>query len=379
MVQERQQIAEAFHPGDMLQEKLEELGMPIKEFALRCGKPEPTIHAVLQGKSSVTPDMAILFEKVLGIPAHLWLSLQCQFDEFKARQQLDEELQREIQWARKFPFRDMVEKGYLDAPSQCSLLEKIKVLLSFFGFAKTSVWEKYYLCQILKAEFRLSLSGLPEAPSLSAWLRYGENKAMEQFDIPTFRHENLKAQLPQMKALANAGKSDFLPELRQLCKEVGIILVFTPHLRNSRVRGATRWLKETPLVQVSDSYKRYDIFWFSFFHEIGHILLHGRREVFLEGLEYEQKNQQKEQEADDFASNCLIPRTVVSKLNSFVYSEKALHEFCQQKQLHKAFVVGHLHHLGVLKPSIGKQHIPSVDFTTCATSTEDSVSRGSER
>lgn len=370
MVQKRQQIAEAFHPGDMLQEKLEELGMPIKEFALRCGKPEPTIHAVLQGKSSVTPDMSILFEKVLGIPAHLWLNLQCQFDEFKARQQHDEELQMEIEWAKNFPFGDMVAKGYINASPRCSPLDKIKVLLSFFGFAKTSVWEKYYQCQILKAEFRLSLSGIPEAPSLSAWLRYGENKAMEQFDMPVFSNENLKAQLPKMQALANAGKSDFLSELVQLCKEVGIILVCTPHLRKSGAQGATRWLKDTPLVQVSDSYRRYDIFWFSFFHELGHILLHGKREVFLEGFEYEQKNHKKEQEADVFALNCLIPRTVASRLNSFVYSEKKLNEFCKQVHIHKVFVIGRLQHLGLLSQSIGNQHIPKVDFTTSSTSIE---------
>ena len=236
-------------------------------------------------------------------------------------------------------------------------------------FWKDSRLGKYYECQILKAEFRLSLSGIPDAPSLSAWLRYGENKAMEQFDTPAFSNENLKAQLPKMQALANAGKSDFLSELINLCKEVGIILVCTPHLRNSMARGATRWLKDTPLVQVSDSYKRYDIFWFSFFHELGHILLHGKRDVFLEGLDYEQKNHQKEKEADDFAANCLIPRTVAARLNSFVYSEKALNELCQQGQLHKAFVVGRLHHLGLLNQSIGNQHIPSIDFTMFATST----------
>ena len=366
MTQKGQRVAEAFHPGDMLQEKLEELGMPIKEFALRCGKPEPTIHAVLKGKSSITPDMAILFEKVLGIPARLWLKLQCQFDEYRARLQHDEELQKEEEWASFFPWEDMVKKGYINVPSRCSSLDKIQTLLSFFGFAKTTVWGKYYQCQILKAEFSLSLSGIPGAPSLSAWLRYGENKAKEQFDTPVFSNEKLRNQLPKMQALANTGRTVFLSELIQLCKAVGIILVCTPHLRNSRARGATRWLKDTPLVQVSDSCKRYDVFWFSFFHEIGHILLHGKREVFLEGLEYEQKNLLKEQEADEFAANCLIPRTVAERLNSFVYSEKALEKLCREEQLNKAIVIGHLHHLGLLHQSIGNQHNPSVRFTSFA-------------
>ena len=71
-----QPIAEAFPPGTMLAEKLDEVGMPVKEFALRCGKPEPTLHEVLRGRSALTPEMALLFEKTLGIPARLWLAMQ---------------------------------------------------------------------------------------------------------------------------------------------------------------------------------------------------------------------------------------------------------------------------------------------------------------
>ncbi len=306
-------IAEAFPPGDMLQEKLQELGMPIKEFALRCGKPEPTIHAVLHGKSAVTPDMAVLFEKILGIPAHLWLDLQCQFDEYNARLQHDEELRKDIKWAGGFPFAEMVEKGFIDAPARCAPLVKINALLDFFGFAKPMAWEKYYKCQILKAEFRLSLAGMPEAPALSAWLRYGEIKAKGIHDMAPFNVDNLRIQIPRMLELAKSGKEDYLSALIALCKKAGVILVPTPPLRNSKVRGATRWLNDTPLVQISDSFKRRDLFWFSFFHEIGHILLHGKRDIFLEGLEYRQKNLEKEQEADAFASNCLVSEHVAAK------------------------------------------------------------------
>ena len=81
----RQKIAVSYHPGVMLQERLEELGMSIKTFAVRCGKPESTIHAVLNKKSSVTSEMAIDFEKVLGIPAHMWLRMQVRYDKHVAK------------------------------------------------------------------------------------------------------------------------------------------------------------------------------------------------------------------------------------------------------------------------------------------------------
>ncbi len=57
------------HPGITLSEKLSEMEMGPKEFALRSGKPEKTIIAILSGKSAITPDMAIQFEIVTKIPA----------------------------------------------------------------------------------------------------------------------------------------------------------------------------------------------------------------------------------------------------------------------------------------------------------------------
>lgn len=74
-----------YHPGETLDEKLQEIGMGVKEFATRVSKPEKTIIAVLKGKSSITPDMAVAFEMVTKIPAHMWLRHQKSYDEFIAR------------------------------------------------------------------------------------------------------------------------------------------------------------------------------------------------------------------------------------------------------------------------------------------------------
>ncbi len=75
-----------FHPGVILAEKLEELGMSVCEFAVRSGKPEKTISAILSGKDSVTTDMAAAFESVTKIPAHFWMSVQRGYDDYAARQ-----------------------------------------------------------------------------------------------------------------------------------------------------------------------------------------------------------------------------------------------------------------------------------------------------
>lgn len=74
------------HPGETLEEKLQEMGMGLKELAVRTGKPEKTIIAVINGDSAITSDMAIQFESVTKIPAHFWMNVQRLYDEYVARQ-----------------------------------------------------------------------------------------------------------------------------------------------------------------------------------------------------------------------------------------------------------------------------------------------------
>ena len=93
----------AFHPGETLTEKFVELEMGPKEFAVRTGKPEKTIIAIMKGKSSITPEMAVQFEHVLKIPAHFWLNIQRNYDEYLAREERKELLSLSISWAKNFP------------------------------------------------------------------------------------------------------------------------------------------------------------------------------------------------------------------------------------------------------------------------------------
>ena len=125
-----QGLATVLHPGVMLSEKLQELRMAVKEFALRCGKPEATIHEVLRGRSAVTPEMAVLFEWTLGIPAHLWLSMQSRYDEEIARKKLAKELTKNQSWVKHFPYDEMVANGYLSPLPNVSEIEKLRQLLA---------------------------------------------------------------------------------------------------------------------------------------------------------------------------------------------------------------------------------------------------------
>lgn len=87
------------HAGETLEEKLNELKMNPKEFAIRTVKPEKTITAILKGESGITPDIAVLFESFLKISARFWFNTQQKYDEYIAREKRKSVLAEQVERA----------------------------------------------------------------------------------------------------------------------------------------------------------------------------------------------------------------------------------------------------------------------------------------
>jgi len=131
--------------------------------------------------------------------------------------------------------------------------------------------------------------------------------------------------------------------VRRICCEAGVALVFTPQLPKARVSGATRWLTpELALIQLSLRYKKDDQFWFTFFHEVAHILLHGKRDVFLEGTNGEEQ-EKKEAEANTWARGFLIQPDDFKKFAATNdWSHAAVDEFAREQGIAQGIVVGRM-------------------------------------
>ncbi|MCF6405137.1 HigA family addiction module antitoxin [Chitinophaga filiformis] len=286
------------HPGETLGEKLEEMNMGPKEFALRTGKPEKTIIAIIKGDSSITPDMAVQFESVTRIPANFWMNHQRNYDEFVARKKRQAVIQEATGWAKKFPLAEMIKKGWL--PAVTTIQEKTTEMLTFFGFSSHTAWEDYYFKQQLKVAFRISLAQTAEPYAISAWLRKGELQAME-LDAKVYSEKKFKDALPKLKSIRENHPDEFFSQLQRICLEAGVKVVYTPRINKAPISGSTRWLNDTPFIQLTGPDNDSNSFWFTFFHEAGHILLHGKKDIFLERVEYSDKDLIKEKEADEFA------------------------------------------------------------------------------
>lgn len=354
----------AFHPGETLAEKLEELGYGPKEFATRTGKPEKTIFAIINGKSSVTPEMAVQFEQVLKIPAHFWLNKQRNYDEYLAREELKLLLKASVEWQKSFPITDMVKKGWL--PAKATPEEKALTLLGFFGFSSPIAWENYYFKQELKVAFRISLAHTKEPYAIAAWLRKGELQAAE-LPTNTYNEKAFKEALPQIKSIMAKHPENFFTQLQSLCLEAGVKVVHTPCIQKAPINGSTRWINDTPLIQLTGRYKRNDSFWFTFFHEAGHILLHGKKDIFLENIEYSDFDKQKEIEADNFAIKWTLSKEEEEEITHlFNIKDEDVIEFAEKFNTHPAIIIGRLQHKKLIPYSVGKQFMEPVELEEVA-------------
>ncbi len=347
------------HPGITLAEKLEEMGMGAKEFAVRTRKPEKTISAVLNGKSSITSDMAIQFEQVTQIPAHFWMNSQRKYDEFLARKKYEETINTATAWAQLFPLTQMIKSGWIARVT--SIQEKTTELLRFFGFADHQAWEEYYYKQQLKVAFRISLAQTQGAHAISAWLRRGELQA-ERLPVKAFDKKQLESSLPEIKSLVATQPEDFFSRLQAICVGAGVKVIYTPCLPKAPINGATRWINDTPLVQLSGRHKRNDIFWFTVFHELAHILLHGKKDIFLEEVDYQGKDMEKEQQADNFAADYLLSEREEQEILDVPLSILNIRAFAEKFHTHPACIIGRLQHRKLISFSWGNELIEKIEL-----------------
>jgi addiction module HigA family antidote len=351
----------AFHPGETLAEKLDELKMGPKEFAIRTGKPEKTIIAILKGDSSITPEMAVLFESVLKIPASFWIKRQFSYDEYKAREKRAFAIEEAKDWAKSFPIADMVKCGWLKAQTKAE--EKVAELFHFFGVSSPNAWEDYFFNQQLKVAFRISLAHTKEPFAISAWIRQGEIQA-SQLICGEYSETKFKKALTKIKTIMAKQPNDFFEKLQKQCLDCGVKVVYTPCIKKAPLSGATRWIDDNPLIQLTGRYKQNDRFWFTFFHEAGHILLHGKKDIFLEDIDYSDSDLQKESQANEFAVEWTFSNEQENEvLKATPLTIESIQKFAKKFNTHPALMIGRFHKKKLLPYSQGRDFFVKLEVS----------------
>lgn len=333
----------AIPPGETLQDIIDSLNMSQAELAVRTGMSKKVINEIIKGKAPITPETAIKLEYVLGSPASFWNNLQVNYEDTLARVAAQEKMEEELGIATQIPYREMVNNGWVK--SAATMQEKIINLRSLLKVSSLSNIENA-LC----VNLRCSMHGTTSIYALAAWIQICTNKAYE-INTEPYDAAKLKAYLPNIKELSLEEPEVFIPKLKQIFSSCGVVFIVSPHFSNTKIHGVTKWLTpDKAMIALTLRLKFADIFWFSLFHEIGHVLQHKTTQVFINQDNISKKSPNEEQ-ADKFASEALFPANSYNKLVSSEISRERILLFANTNRVNPCIIIGRLQYNGVIKYS----------------------------
>lgn len=294
------------HPGEHLVDFLEESSISQAELAKRTGISKKAINEIVNGKNPITQNTALKFSKVFSVSPEFWSNLQNNYDMSVAKFEETGRLQSEIVEyipAFKETYHELAAKGFIQKFSwtQKNLSDIAKNLQHFFAVDSLAYVQKDTMAFAFRKYNRTNLNQY----TLAAWVQLGKIQA-KLVETKSFDKEKLKSELPKIKSLSRKDWKEYVPELEKLLADCGVVLVFAPRFTHVPVQGATHWIEsEKVLVMLNAEHQYEDRFWFSLFHELGHVLLHGKKDVYVD-FDKDGEKTEEEKEADAFAQKCLI-------------------------------------------------------------------------
>ena len=320
----------AFHPGYYLKEIVEESGLTQEDFAKRLGTTPKNLSILLKGNQSLSIDMASKLSRMLGTTIAYWLNLQQAYDEKLAEIQSDEELKREREVFKLIDYKYF--RDYFKLPAlQRKVDKQIECTREFLSISSLTVLKEENLAVNFRSYSKnLSQSNIVNA---NAMVQIAVNQTLRK-KTPKYNKEKFE-QAVSFALTQTRNHAGFFPVLQKAFEEAGVVLVALPNLRNSGVNGASKKVDGKVMLMVNDRRHYADTFWFTLFHEIGHIL-NGDLGISFSG--------EKEDEADLYAQRTLIPQ---DKYASFVcqnhfFDEFVIREFADAIDRDPGIVLGRL-------------------------------------
>lgn len=317
-------------PGVTIKEQLDDIGMTQKEFAVRMDMSEKHISKLINGEVHLTPLVAYRLESVLGIPASFWNNLEARYQEKLIMAEEENAMDADIKLAMQMPYAEMVKLGWIE-PTRIPK-ERVINLRRFFEVSHLEVIDRLLIPGI--AYRRLSATD-KSSYILAVWAQKAK-LAARAVHVSPLNIQKLQSFLPTIRELTLEDPEIFAPELSKLLAECGIAIIFLPHMKGSFLHGASFYDGSKVVMGLTVRNHDADRFWFSLFHEIGHI---------LKG-HIGQPNgptDEDEEAANKFAEDTLIPpQQFQSFTNRHQFDEASICRFAEMINIDPGIVVGRL-------------------------------------
>jgi len=332
-------------PGAIILRLMRERAIELDDLAESAGLTLKHARGLIEGLTPIDQTIAGGLASLFGSTERFWLESENVY-----RSDLDRNLPLSIDqpakdWMRTLPLRDMVRRGWLQHHEDIDT--QVIECFEFFGVFSVHEWKERYQHQLKGTNFRTSLAFSADPPATAAWLRRAESAAYE-IECSPWSPSKLHSSLNAIRRLSRIHQPErFVPALKQLCADAGVALVIVPAPSGCRASGAAKKLSQRKaMIALSFRYYSDDHFWFSLLHEIGHLLYHADRRLFLETEDGETDD--IENEANTFAAETLIPRNQRSAIAALPASHKTYIRFARNLEIAPGIVVGQMQKSGKL-------------------------------
>lgn len=335
------------HPGTFIVEELEARKWQQVDLAYILGMSPQQLSPLLNGKASITPDMAAALGDAFDMPADFFANLQKMYDLHKAKP-VDPGVRTRASWLSVFPVRDMIKRGWIEE-TEPGLLDL--QMMRFFGRNRIEDIPFIGGGEIVPYAAKKSSAYLLTTPVQYAWL-HRVMKIAEMQEAPPYSEASLRNNLAKIRAhLLDKDDLIHIPEILRLC---GVRFVLVEALPTSKIDGVCVWIDGQPAIGMTTRLDRLDNFAFVLRHECEHILRGDGRDASFApvdeiGADFEENDNLPDEEvqANKAASEFCVPR---HQLNSFIVrkgpfiSEQDVVAFAARMEVHPAIVIGQIQH-----------------------------------
>ena len=329
-------------PGETILELLEVNSMTQLDLSYKTGINKKTINEIIKGKASITPATALKLEYVFNIPASFWNNLENGYRASLERKKDMDSIEKDLLYLKDIPYLEMSKRNWKYIEKTSNKYERVVNLRKFFAVASLSFDTELKK----KLAFRKRASDNFSLESLYCFLRYGEIKSNQE-EYSKFNLKVLKDKIIEIRKLACQPFLEVYEQIREILKECGVALIYEPSLPHTYINGVTYKINpDKSIIMISDKGKRDDILWFTFFHEIGHLLKHSKKEIFIDS---ERDDNDIELEADKYARNILIADILYNDFIKESINEKKIINFCKHNNIIPGILVGRLQKDGIIK------------------------------
>jgi Zn-dependent peptidase ImmA (M78 family)/plasmid maintenance system antidote protein VapI len=339
-------------PGDTIAAILAKRAVSENDFANQIGRPLDEVVALIRGYAPIDAELARELATVLGSTEWFWTRREARYRRDLERLRRESAQPEGADWLKEVPVKEMVDRGWVGPVSGTT--DAVEACFRFFGVSSVGSWRESYRQPLESAAFRTSKSFASHPGAVAAWFRRGEILAA-QIECGAWDKERFAGEMASIRALTRwRNPAAFIPELTRRCAACGVAVVVLRSPEMCKASGACLFLSpRRPLILLSGRHMSDDHFWFTFFHEAGHLILHGSKYIFVDNEEEaDEHSSREEEEANGFAADILVPPEHQGELVRLTANKVSVMRFAVRAGVSRGIIVGQLQSRGIIGPDM---------------------------